>query len=44
MECRVDGFHCFQGLPNGTEIGAEMDQLFGYNKTLVYGNMDTLIA
>lgn len=43
-EARVEGFVTIPGLPNGTEVGAEMDQMFGYNKTLVYGNMDTLIS
>lgn len=43
-EARAEGFVTFPGLPNGTEIGAEMDQMFGYNKDLVYGNMDTLIT
>lgn len=41
-QSRTDGFHHFPGLPNGTEIGAEMDQLFGYHKSLIYANTDKL--
>ena len=38
----VDGFKFFASLPNGTEITAEMDQLFSEFKRLCYLNRDQL--
>jgi hypothetical protein len=39
---RVCGFYFYPGLPNGTELGQEMDQLFSKLKGLLYGNRDKL--
>jgi len=39
---RVDGFYHFPGLPNGTEVGQEMDQLFSTVKTIIYQNRNNL--
>jgi hypothetical protein len=41
-EHRVEGFCHFPGVPNGTEIGAEMDQLFSDFKTNIYNNMEKI--
>lgn len=41
-EHRIEGFCHFPSLPNGTEIGAEMDQLFAYFKTIIYDNMEKI--
>jgi hypothetical protein len=41
-QSRTDGFHHFPGIPNGTKIGAQMDQLFGCLKSLIYANSDKL--
>ena len=43
-QARVEGFDIFPGLPNGTEMGQEMDQLFGPFKQILYGNRDRIIA
>ena len=32
----------FPGVPNGTEVGQEMDQLYSYLKTIIYRNRDNL--
>ena len=40
---RARGFCVFPGVPNGTEVGQEMDQLYAYLKTLCYRNRETLI-
>ena len=39
---RSYGFYFYPGLPNGTELGQEMDQLFSYCKTLMEANRHTL--
>jgi hypothetical protein len=39
---KVDGFDLFPGVPNGTEIGQEMDQLFAAFKGGCYRNRDKL--
>ena len=36
------GFFFYPGLPNGTEIGQEMDQIFGPMKKVLYENRDLL--
>jgi hypothetical protein len=36
------GFYFYPGLPNGTELGQEMDQLFSKLKGLLYNNRDKL--
>ena len=41
-EARDAGFLVYPGMPNGTEIGQEMDQLFGPLKKVAYGNRDEL--
>ena len=41
-EGRINGCYHYPGLPNGTEIGQEMDQLFGNFKTLAYKNRDKI--
>jgi hypothetical protein len=41
---RVEGVEVVPGLPNGTEMGQEMDQLFGPFKQGVYRSRDKLIA
>ena len=33
----------FPGVPNGTEVGQEMDQLYSYCKTLNYKNRDLIL-
>ena len=43
-QARVEGFDIFPGLPNGTEMGQEMDQLFGPFKQILYDNRDRIIA
>ena len=40
---RARGFHMFPGVPNGTEVGQEMDQLHAYCKSLSYKNREELI-
>lgn len=40
---RVLGFIVFPGVPNGTEVGQEMDQMYAYAKTLCYKNRDELL-
>jgi hypothetical protein len=42
-QLRLLGFIVFPGLPNGTELGQEMDQLYGYGKHLDYKNRDCLL-
>ena len=39
---RDKGIYFFPGLPNGTEIAQEMDQLFGPLKKRIYNNRDKL--
>ena len=39
---RSYGFYFFAGLPNGTELGQEMDQLFAYVKTVMEVNREDL--
>ena len=41
-ETAVEGMYFFPGLPNATEIGQEMDQLFAAFKTCTYKNRDKL--
>jgi hypothetical protein len=41
-ETAVEGMYFFPGLPNATEIGQEMDQLFAAFKTCAYKNRDKL--
>ena len=41
-QARDFGFYIYTGLPNGTEVGQEMDQLFALLKKLVYENRDKL--
>jgi hypothetical protein len=41
-ESAVDGMFFFPGLPNATEIGQEMDQLFAAFKSCAYKNRDKL--
>jgi hypothetical protein len=41
-ETAVEGMYFFPGLPNATEIGLEMDQLFAAFKTCAYKNRDKL--
>ena len=41
-ESRALGMYFFPGLPNATEIGQEMDQLFAAFKTCAYGNCNNL--
>ena len=38
----LNGFHFFPGLPNGTEAGQEMDQLFAAFQRALYSNRDKL--
>lgn len=38
----LNGFHLFPGLPNGTEAGQEMDQLYSSAKGGFYRNRDCL--
>ena len=40
---RARGFYMFPGVPNGTEVGQEMDQLYAYVKLLCYRNREELI-
>jgi hypothetical protein len=42
MEARVDGWFQYPGVPNGTEVGQEMDQLFAAFKKIAYENRDLL--
>ena len=39
---RYRGVYMFPGVPNGTEVGQEMDQLYSYLKTIIYRNRDNL--
>ena len=39
---RSYGFYFYPGLPNGTELGQEMDQLFSYCKSVMEENRHTL--
>jgi hypothetical protein len=41
-ETADEGMYFFPGLPNATEIGEEMDQLFAAFKTCTYKNRDKL--
>jgi hypothetical protein len=41
---RVEGIEVVPGLPNGTEMGQEMDQLFGPFKQGVYRSREKLIV
>ena len=41
-EAFAAGFIIYGGMPNGTEIGQEMDQLFSFFKKLLYNNRDLL--
>lgn len=41
-QARERGFYFFPGLPNGTEIGQECDQLFSFLKLKLYTNRDRL--
>ena len=38
----LNGFRFFPGLPNGTEAGQEMDQLFTAFQQVLYSNQDKL--
>ena len=38
QSARDRGFYFFPGLPNGTELGQEMDQLFAYLKSIIEEN------
>jgi hypothetical protein len=40
--CKKQGIYIFPGMPNGTEIGQECDQLFSYVKMCLYTNRDLL--
>ena len=40
----INGFQLFSGLPNGTEAGQEMDQLYSSLKMGFYQNRDALFA
>ena len=40
----INGFHLFPGLPNGTEAGQEMDQIYSTLKMGFYRNRDALFA
>jgi hypothetical protein len=40
---RARGFYMFPGVPNGTEVGQEMDQLYSYAKSLCYRNREKLV-
>ena len=40
----LNGFHLFPGLPNGTEAGQEMDQIYSSLKMGFYRNRDALFA
>ena len=40
----LNGFHLFPGLPNGTEAGQEMDQIYSTLKMGFYRNRDALFA
>lgn len=40
---KARGFYMFPGVPNGTEVGQEMDQLCAHMKTLCYKNREKLI-
>jgi len=39
---RASGFIHYAGLPNGTTVGQECDQVFGYFKQITSRNLDTL--
>ena len=39
---RSYGFYFFPGLPNGTELGQEMDQLFAFLKSIIEENRKEL--
>lgn len=41
-DLRARGFYVFPGVPNGTEVGQEMDQVYAYAKHLNYKNRDAL--
>ena len=40
---RARGIYMFPGVPNGTEVGQEMDQMYSYAKGLCYRNREKLI-
>lgn len=44
LAIRSVGGDLYPGMPNGTEIGQECDQIFGYMKKLTYQNRDKLFA
>ena len=43
QQLRARGFCVFPGVPNGTEVGQEMDQLYAHMKSLCYRNREALI-
>jgi hypothetical protein len=42
MEARIEGWYQYPGVPNGTENGQEMDQLFAAFKRIAYENRELL--
>lgn len=43
-QARADGFYHFGSTPNCTEVCQEGDQIFGYLKTLAYGNANVILG
>ena len=44
MQAREMGAYFYPGLPNGTEVGQEMDQMFSSFKKHMYANRDKVSA